>query len=120
MIEFKLKTNIKYENHLNTNSVKKLDQDITNTISKNLKTWENKTDNNGYTLYYHTTKSGQWEDDLFVKPFLNIEAKQIEFYITKSDGKIIDFKPSFGYLMGRFTEILIVNFSDQFNSLEFK
>lgn len=105
---------------LNTNSVKKLDQDIKNKISKDLKTWENKTDDNGYTLYYHSTKSGQWEDDLFVKPFLNIEKKQIKFYITKSDGEIIDFEPSFGYLLGRFTEILLVNFSDRFSSLEFK
>ncbi|UHO40605.1 WW domain-containing protein [Chryseobacterium capnotolerans] len=105
---------------LNTDTVKKLDQDIRNKISTELKTWEKKTDDNGYTLYYHTTKSGQWEDDLFVKPFLNIEKKQIKFCITKSDGEIIDFEPSFGYLLGRFTEVLMVNFSDQFNSLEFK
>lgn len=105
---------------LNTDSVKELHQEIRNKISKELKTWENKTDDNGYTVYYHSTKSGQWEDDLFVKPFLNIEKKQIKFCITKSDGKIIDFKPSFGYLMGRFTEILLVNFSDRFSSLEFK
>jgi len=105
---------------LHTNSVRKLDQDIDNKISKDLSTWEKKTDDNGYTIYYHKTKSGQWEDNLFVKPFLYVEEKQIEFYITKSDGKIIDFKPSFGYLMGRFTEVLLVNFSSQFNTLEFK
>ena len=55
-----------------------------------------------------------------MKPFLNIEKKQIKFCITKSDGEVIDFEPSFGYLLGRFTEILLVNFSDRFSSLEFK
>ncbi|MFP3595765.1 hypothetical protein [Chryseobacterium sp. SIMBA_029] len=105
---------------LNTDSVEELNQDIRNKISKDLKTWEKKTDGNGYTLYYHSTKSGQWDDELFVKPFLNIAKKQIEFYVTRSDGKIIDFEPSFGYLLGRFTEILLVNFSDRFSSLEFK
>ncbi|QOW10058.1 hypothetical protein Q73A0000_06615 [Kaistella flava (ex Peng et al. 2021)] len=103
---------------LHTDSVDKLSQSIKNKISKDLPTWEIKLDDKKFTMYFHSTKSGQWEDNLFVKPFKNSDENQLIFYITKSDGKKIDFEPSFGYLMGRFIEILIVHFSDKYDKLE--
>ncbi|MGE8537059.1 MAG: hypothetical protein ACN6OJ_20955 [Chryseobacterium sp.] len=103
---------------LHTNSVNQLNLNIKNKILEDLPTWERREGTDGYTLYYHSTKSGQWEEDLFVKPFKKAEENKLNFYITKIDGQKIDFIPSFGYLMGRFIEMLIVHFSDQFDSLE--
>lgn len=103
---------------LHTSSVDQLSKTIKNKILNELPTWGKREDTDGYTLYYHSTKSGQWEEDLFIKPFQNVERNRLNFYITKLDGHKIDFEPSFGYLMGRFVEILIVHFSDQFEKLE--
>lgn len=80
--------------------------------------WEARSDENGYTIYYHSTKSGQWEDELYVKPFKDEKNNKLLFYITEVNGEKLDFDPSFGYLMGRFLEILIVHFSVNYSRIE--
>lgn len=103
---------------LHTSSVVQLSKTIKNKVINELPTWEKGEDKNGYTLYYHSTKSDQWKEDLFIKPFKNVKGNRLNFYITRLDGQKLNFEPSFGYLMGRFVEILIVHFSDQFEKLE--
>jgi hypothetical protein len=42
------------------------------------------------------------------------------FKITEIDGDPLDFENEFGYLMGRFMEVLIVHFSDDYNEIKIK
>lgn len=103
---------------LHATNVNTLDSIIKNKIKNELATWEARSDENGYTIYYHSTKSGQWEDELYVKPFKDEKNNKLLFYITEVNGEKLDFDPSFGYLMGRFLEILIVHFSVNYSRIE--
>lgn len=99
-------------NNLNSNFADKIDND--------LKTWTAKSDINNFRIYYHSTKSQQWEDGLYLKPFIDTDKGTLTIEITKIDGIPLKFKSEFGYLIGRFTQILIVHLSDYYSKIEIK
>ena len=106
---------------IDTKDAKKLNSKIFNAIKDDLETWEVEKDNGGFSIYYHSTKSKQWENKLYIKPFTtDNDNSKLYLIVTEIDGKIIDFEKDFGYLMGRFLEILIVHFSDYYNKIEIK
>lgn len=103
---------------LHTRNAKLLSSTIKKKIKDDLNTWATKRDNNNYTLYYHKTKSEQWENDLYIKPYINEANDKLSFVITEIEGIPLEFDPVFGYLMGRFLEILIVHFSKYYTNIE--
>lgn len=104
---------------IHTDDAKKLSSTILNSVKDKLETWEAKKDNKGYNIYYHSTKSKQWENQLFIKPYGDGGKNQkLSFRVTEIDGEPLDFENEFGYLLGRFLEILIVHFSDEYNKIE--
>lgn len=105
---------------VHSEDVQLLNSTINKKIKKELSTWDTERDTNGYTLYFHKTKSQQWENDLYIKPFINNANNRLNFQITEIEGIPLDFDPVFGYLMGRFVEILIVHFSDYYSRIEIK
>jgi hypothetical protein len=106
---------------IHTDDAKKLNSTILNSIKDKLETWEAKKDKNGFNIYYHSTKSKQWENELYIKPYIdNDRNEKLYFRITEIDGEKLDFENEFGYLMGRFMEILIVHFSNGYNKIEIK
>lgn len=106
---------------IHTDDAKKLSSKISNSIKNNLETWELKKDKKGYNIYYHSTKSKQWENELYIKPYIDNNRKEkLYFKITEIDGDPLDFENEFGYLMGRFMEVLIVHFSDDYNEIKIK
>lgn len=103
---------------VHTDNIQELSKAIREKIKNKLETWEPTTDStDGYILYFHSTKSKQWEDELYIKPIQYNDYKKLEFHVTKIDGKPLKFKPEYGYLMGRFLEILIVHFSSYYNNI---
>lgn len=106
---------------IHTDDAKKLNSTILNIVNEKLETWEARKDMKKYNIYYHSTKSKQWENELFIKPYINHDTNdKIYFRVTEIDGEILEFEDKFGYLMGRFIEILIVHFSDEYNKIEIK
>ncbi|KIA98512.1 hypothetical protein OA88_20480 [Flavobacterium sp. JRM] len=103
---------------LRSENVKLLESTIMEKIKSDLNTWDIKTDINGYRLYYHKTKSQQWENDLYVKPSIDNINGKLRFVVTEIEGTPLKFDPIFGYLMGRFVEILIVHFSEYYSKIE--
>lgn len=106
---------------IHTDEANTLRLTILKSINDKLKlpTWLAKKDKRGYDIYYHSTKSKQWENELFIKPSLDKNSKEILYFrVTNIDGEALDFDNNFGYLMGRFMEILIVHFSDKFSKIE--
>ncbi|MDM1499501.1 hypothetical protein ACPDHQ_16870 [Myroides odoratimimus] len=103
---------------VHTNNAQTLSKAIKEKTKSQLETWEHTTDStDGYNLYFHSTKSKQWEDELYIQPILYDDNKNLEFHVTKIDGKPLKFKPEYGYLMGRFLEILIVHFASYYNNI---
>lgn len=93
-------------------------QVLTNKIFKSvddetIKTWISKTDTMG--VKYLTHKPEQWED----KAVFVFEAEKFKLVITllwlTGNEPTNDIK---GYYMGRFTEILLVHFSNEFSKFE--
>lgn len=105
---------------IHTDDAKKLNSNILSNIKNKLETWEVKKDKKGYNVYYHSTKSKQWENELYIKPYINDINDKLYFRVTKIYGESLDFENEFGYLMGRFMEILIVHFSEDYNKIEIK
>ena len=106
---------------VNTKDAKKLSSKILEKIKNELETWSFKTDKKGYNIYFHSTKSKQWENELYIKPYIDNEKNEKLFFrVVEIDGKSLEFESEFGYLMGRFLEILIVHFSDDYDKIEIK
>ncbi|MTH15903.1 hypothetical protein [Flavobacterium sp. LC2016-01] len=106
---------------IHTDDAKKLASAIFSKIKNKLETWEAKKDEQGYNIYYHSTKSKQWENEHYVKPFVeSVSNQKLYFRVTEIEGVKLDFQNDFGYLLGRFIEVLIVHFSDEYNKIEIK
>ncbi len=106
---------------IHTDDAEILSSTILNSIENKLKlpTWLAKKDKKGSDIYYHSTTAKQWENEFFIKPYLDKESNEKLFFrVTKIDGEALDFENKFGYLMGRFMELLIVHFSDKFSKIE--
>lgn len=90
----------------------------TNIDSNTLKTWEYRNDNNNI-LFYHDTKSGQWNTPLYLKAIIDNDRLLLILAIAdeKGDMNIIDFENNAGYLIGRFIQILLVHFKDYFSHI---
>lgn len=101
-----------------TKDAKKLKTEINQKIKDSLETWDIENDIDGNPIYYHSTKSKQWENNFFLKPYINRTNSKLTFKITEKDGIPMEFQSNFGYLMGRFIQTLIVNFSDEFCKLK--
>lgn len=82
---------------------------------KELQAWEIKRNKNNETLYNHTPY--QWSDKALIKPLSHNEG--LELRISWWEGNVLDEKTK-GYIIGRFTEILMVHFRDLFECLKIK
>lgn len=106
---------------IHTEDPKHLSSIILEKIKNELETWSVKKDKKGYNIYFHSTKSKQWENELYMKPYINSEKNdKLFFRVVEIDGEYLEFENEFGYLMGRFLEILIVHFSEEYNKIEIK
>ncbi|RDC54145.1 hypothetical protein DU508_23215 [Pedobacter chinensis] len=104
-----------------TNDAKKLVTTIKEYINNGtLKTWSVHIDSKNHFIFYHSTKSEQWENSLYVKPFGNKLNTEIYFKLTEDDGIPIECDSTYGYLLGRFVEILIVHLSNLYERIEIK
>ena len=94
-------------------------QQIVDAINKaikdgDLKTWKRVENDKKETLYSHTPE--QWDEKAMVKP--NVHKDRTTFTITwwsKNEEPSLEVK---GYILGRFTEILLVHFQAYFTKLE--
>lgn len=101
---------------VHTTKAKKLYDAINSKMNKKeLHTWEIKRNNNNDILYNHTPD--QWSDKALIKPIFHNE--KLELIINWWKGNVPDEKTK-GYIIGRFTEILMVHFRDLFECLEVK
>ncbi|AZA95637.1 hypothetical protein [Chryseobacterium shandongense] len=99
---------------VHTKNAKSLLDAINNKIEKEeLKTWEIRKNSKDQILYNHTPE--QWSNTALFKP-LNHE-KGLELRINWWTGKEPD-EATKGYILGRFTEILMVHFRKYFDFLE--
>lgn len=96
-------------------------QDLVNAINKmmeddELLTWKKVANAKGEVLYSHTPS--QWNETAMPKP--HVKDDRVSFVITwwKKNGEPEESVK--GYILGRFTEILIVHFKDHFSKLEVK
>lgn len=76
-----------------------------------LKTWEVRTDNSNVEFLTH--KPEQWYDRSLLKFTVNKDALIINATFWRSKGAD---QAANGYYIGRFTEILLVHFSDDFDN----
>ena len=77
-----------------------------------LKTWEKKLNGKGESLYSHT---GQWAESAMPKPYIYKDKVTFEMKWWSKDDE--PDKETKGYILGRFTEILMVHFRDNFDHL---
>ena len=106
---------------IHTDDAKKLSSTMLEKMKDELETWSVTKDKKGYNIYFHSTKSRQWENVLYMKPYIyNERNEKLFFGVTEIDGEPLEFENEFGYLMGRFVEILIVHFSEEYNRIEIK
>ena len=77
-----------------------------------LKTWERKTNTKGEYLYSH---AGQWAEKAMPKP--NIFKDKVSFTISWWSKNEQPDEATEGYIIGRFTEILMVHFRPKFDRL---
>jgi len=99
---------------VHTKNPKTLFNAINNKIEKKeLKTWEIRENTRDQVLYNHTPE--QWSNAALVKP-LNHE-KGLELRIAWWDENEPE-EAIKGYILGRFTEILMVHFRNYFDFLE--
>ena len=99
---------------IKTNTPNKLKTSILSLIDEgDLKTWEiDKTDDNK-----HIKHNQQWGDKGVIEMEVDGEQKQLIIRVIpfkNTVGIIEDFE---GYYLGRFCEIIFVNFSDSFSSI---
>lgn len=80
-----------------------------------LKTWEIKKNNKGEILFNHIPN--QWSDKALLKPYITDE--KLTLKIAWWDGHEPEENIK-GYIIGRFTEILMVHFRRQFDFLEIR
>jgi len=76
-----------------------------------LRTWEVRTDNNNVEFLTH--KPEQWYDRTLLRFTVKKDVLLIDTTFWKSKGAD---KVSDGYFIGRFTEVLLVHFSDDFDT----
>jgi hypothetical protein len=99
-----------------TKNPKQLINSISKKITDNdLKTWDIVEDSEGEILYTHTP--AQWNETAMPKPY--IETDHVCFKIIWWENEEPD-EATKGYIIGRFTEILMVHFREQFTHLEIK
>lgn len=99
---------------VHTKSAKSLFDAINNKIEKKeLKTWEIVKNAKNQKLYNHTPE--QWSNTALIKPLQH--EKGLELGINWWVGKEPD-EATKGYILGRFTEILMVHFRKYFDFLE--
>ena len=97
----------------NTKNPKKLVEAINGAIqNEDLKTWSIVHNNKQEELYSHTPE--QWNQKAMLLP--SILDDSVDFMIVWWRDKEPDEKTK-GYILGRFIEILMVHFIDQFDSL---
>lgn len=69
-----------------TDNAKELSSTILNSTKS--KTWVAKKDKKGFNIYYHSTPTKQWENEFFIKPYLDKESNEKLFFrVTKIDGE---------------------------------
>jgi hypothetical protein len=85
-------------------------------IKHDLKTWEIKKNDKDEVLYSHIPE--QWKEKAMLKP--KILNDRIEFEINWWSANGEPDEATKGYITGRFVEILMVHFRDQFTKLEIK
>lgn len=99
---------------VHTKTPRKLVDRINNKITKNeIRTWEIKDTTTGF-VYNHTPE--QWNDKALIKPDIHDNNLLLEIVWWESvyePGDDIK-----GYIIGRFTELLMVHCSDSFDYLE--
>lgn len=79
-----------------------------------LKTWEKVENKNKETLYSHTPE--QWAENAMLKPYINKDRTTFKItWWSKNEEPAFEVK---GYIVGRFTEILMVHFRNYFTKLE--
>ena len=80
----------------------------------NLKTWDKVVNAKGQTLYTHTPE--QWNGKAMPKPYFYDDKIRFEMeWWSKNEEPSEEVK---GYILGRFTEVLMVHFSNYFSNLE--
>jgi hypothetical protein len=98
-----------------TDSPQKLVDAINKAIKDgDLKTWKRVENNKQETLYSHTPE--QWAEKAMLKP--KVHSDKATFLIawwSKNDEPTLEVK---GYVLGRFTEVLMVHFTSYFTKLE--
>lgn len=85
-------------------------------INDELKTWEIKEDSEGKVLYNHSPH--QWTDRVLLKPINCTFGLQLEINWWSNQQEPDD--ATKGYILGRFTEILMVHFRKYFEKIELK
>lgn len=94
-------------------------QKLINAINKaikdeDLKTWSKIVDKKDETLYSHLPL--QWNEKAMLKP--NIQKDKVRFLMVWWDKNEQPTDETKGYILGRFTEILIVHFKNYFTHLQ--
>lgn len=99
-----------------TTKAKMLYEEINSKIErKELKTWEIKKNTKKEILYNHIPE--QWNDIVLMKPL--VYKDRLELIVRWWDENEPD-ETKKGYILGRFTEILMVHFRNNFDYLETK
>lgn len=80
-----------------------------------LKTWEIKKNDKGKILFNHSPV--QWSDKALIKPYISDD--KLTFKITWWNGNEPDENIK-GYTIGRFIEILMVHYREEFDFLEIR
>ncbi|SDF60897.1 hypothetical protein [Chitinophaga filiformis] len=83
---------------------------------KVLKTWEIRKDSDSNTHYNHVPD--QWSDRAMLKPYA--DPNGLKLVISWWSKKDEPDEATKGYIIGRFTEILMAHFRDQFIHLEIR
>lgn len=101
------------------NAITREGENLVNTLDKAikdgvLKTWGKVLNNKSESLYTHTPE--QWNEKAMLKP--NVDEKKVSFVLSwwKKNGEPDE--STKGYILGRFTEILMVHFKAYFDHLE--
>ncbi len=99
-----------------TNSAKELKDAINKKIKDGeLKTWEIVRNKDQEVLYSHIPE--QWNQKAMVKPFIGKQKLTLAIRWWKHEKSN---EATSGYILGRFTEILMVHFKEHFQYLEIK
>jgi hypothetical protein len=81
---------------------------------KELKTWEKLHNNKSEVLYSHTPE--QWKEKALLKPYIYND--RLELVINWWNNHEEPEESTKGYITGRFVEILLVHFKDDYTHLE--